>query len=161
MERAIDAINSNSLEAQKWHDIATFLKSRGLRATSQRQLVMQALQRRHGHVSAEEIYHEISRFHPKVDLATVYRTLELLCEKGIVAKGINPGDAQHRFELLGEHPHYHLVCKKCESTIEVEDDVIERFRAEARQRYGFEIAPGHFLAQGFCQHCYRKMQAID
>lgn len=135
------------------HDIVTFFERKGVRWTPQRQLVLDTLQRSHGHISAEEIHHNVIRHFPKVNLSTVYRTLELLCEMGVMIEVVNRNDDRKRFELVGEIPHYHLVCQGCGGAIELEEAVVQRLKADALENYGFKLELNHFVGFGCCKHC--------
>ncbi len=135
------------------HDIVAFFEAKGVRWTPQRQLVLDTLQQSHGHVSAEEIHYQITRRFPKVNLSTIYRTLELLCEMGVMVEVVNRHDDRKRFELVGEIPHYHLLCENCGGPIEVEEGIIQQLKADAEERYGFKLEVNHFVGYGLCEHC--------
>lgn len=137
-------------------DIITFLESKGVRYTPQRQLVLDVLQRTQGHISAEEIHDQVREQFPKVNLSTVYRTLELLCDRGLMVEVINREDDRKRFEVVGEKPHHHLVCESCGETLEVEESVIRQLKAETLEHYGFKLALNHFIGYGYCSLCKHK-----
>lgn len=137
-----------------------FLESKGMRYTPQRQLVMDVLQRTQGHISAEEIHDQVREQFPKVNLSTVYRTLELLCDLGLMVEVINREDDRKRFEVVGEKPHHHLVCEDCGASVEVEETVIRQLKAEALKHYGFKLALNHFIGYGYCSGCNQKHQHI-
>ncbi len=135
-------------------DLETVFEERGLRWTPQRQLVLAVLQGRGGHLSAEEIHAEISRTFPKVNITTVYRTLEVLCEAHVLV-AIEPAkpDTYRRFELVQSAPHYHLICTNCSAHIELEAPVIHDLQAYALLHYGFKLQLSHFVGTGLCQGC--------
>jgi Fur family ferric uptake transcriptional regulator len=89
------------------------LRERGFRLTPQREMVLSAMHEIKGLTTADEIHARVQEQSSAVDISTVYRTLELLQEFQLVAC-VDPGDGQHRYELLGIHgPHIHLVCQAC------------------------------------------------
>ncbi len=141
-------------ELKHWqHDIVDFFERKGVRWTPQRQLVLDSLQRTHGHISAEQIHHDVIRQFPKVNLSTIYRTLEMLCEMGVMVEVVSRNDDRKRFELVGEVPHYHLVCEICGDNVELEPSVIERLKTDTLERYGFKLELNHFVGHGLCKHC--------
>jgi Fur family ferric uptake transcriptional regulator len=141
-------------ESKVWeYDIVQFFEKKGVRWTPQRQLVLDALQRSEGHISAEEIHHQIIRQFPKVNLSTIYRTLEMLCEMGVMVEVVTRNDDRKRFELVGELPHHHLICRGCGVVMELEEIVIQRLKAETLERYGFKLELNHFVGYGCCKPC--------
>jgi Fur family ferric uptake transcriptional regulator len=88
-----------------------------------------------------------------VNLSTIYRTLELLCEMGVMVEVVNRNDDRKRFELVGELPHYHLICQGCGGVMELEENVIQRLRSETLNNYGFKLELSHFVGYGCCKHC--------
>ena len=130
------------------------LKKRGHRLTPQRQLILDALESLDGHISAEAIYQQVSRRFPQVNISTVYRTLELLEELGIVTHThFDNGVTQYHLTEAGLHQH--LVCRRCGSEQELEVEVVEPLARELLHRYGFAADLAHFAIVGTCQDCRR------
>jgi Fur family ferric uptake transcriptional regulator len=129
------------------------LKESGLRLTPQRELVLGALHKLEGARTVEEIYGRVSAVSSAVDVSTVYRTLDLLREFGLVSC-IDSGSDQHRYELLGTHgPHMHLVCKACGKIVGIEGDEAKVLLDELLSRYGFAIRLDEVTISGLCQEC--------
>lgn len=137
--------------------ILTFLKNKGIRCTPQRQLVVEIVQRTQGHASAEEIHTQLQKRFPKVNLSTVYRTLELLCELGLMVEVVNWEDHRKRFEVIGQNPHYHLLCQGCKTILEVKGSTIHQLETETLERYGFKLALNHFIGYSYCSDCKLKL----
>ncbi len=135
-------------------DIATLFEERGIRWTPQRQMVLDTFQRRSGHISAEEVHSEISKLFPRVNLSTVYRTLELLCELGVAVE-VEPGKDgdRRRYELVEGAEHYHLICEVCGAEMEVAPEVIKHLQAQIQERYNFQLKLPHFVGLGRCANC--------
>jgi Fur family transcriptional regulator, ferric uptake regulator len=110
----------------KLEDVIAFFNRKGLRWTPQRQLIVTSFKDFEGHITADEVYKVVSREFPRVNLSTVYRTLELLSEMGLLVEMISPTDNLKRYEARENPPHYHLVCENCQKSIEVEPETIER-----------------------------------
>ena len=129
------------------------LRESGLRLTPQREMVLGALHRLDRTATVEEIYGQVQALSTAVDISTVYRTLDLLRELGIVAC-IDPGSDQHRYELLGTHgPHLHLACRSCGQIVGVDLEEAEPLIAHLRDEYGFETDLGDVTIPGLCQDC--------
>ncbi|WP_028845506.1 Fur family transcriptional regulator [Thermodesulfovibrio thiophilus] len=96
----------------------------GLKWTQTRQAIIEVLSSKNGHLSAEEIFLEVKKLLPGIGLATVYRTLELLTEMGIIRK-YDFKDGRSRYEFIkGKEKveHYHLICRICGKIIDYEID---------------------------------------
>ncbi|HEX8729294.1 MAG TPA: Fur family transcriptional regulator [Ktedonobacterales bacterium] len=133
------------------------LRRLGVRVTPQRLFVLEAMQLTGGHMTAEEIMQWVSRRYPALNLATVYRTLDLLVSVGLVAQAGLGGGAAH-YELVGDTPHHHLACERCGQVIEMDEALLAGLRAEALATYGFHARPRHLAIFGLCQRCYEATQ---
>ena len=128
------------------------LRGRGGRVTPQREIVLEALHRMPGHVTAEEVYDEIRSDHPNVNLSTVYRTLELFEELGLVYHthmGHGPGS----YHLSSRGTHDHLVCRRCGREMEAEIRALREVTRELIEEHGFEPDFSHFAVVGRCKAC--------
>jgi Fur family ferric uptake transcriptional regulator len=124
-----------------------------VRVTPQRLFVLEALELNSGHMTAEEIMRWASRRYPALNLATVYRALDLLTEVGLVAQ-TDLGGGAASYELVGDAPHHHLACEGCGAVIEMDEALLEGLRAEALRVYGFHARPRHLAIFGLCQGCW-------
>lgn len=128
------------------------LRRAGQRLTPQRMMVLAALAEGEGHLTAEEIYELVRRGYPYVNLSTVYRTLDLLVDLGLVVD-TDLGEGVRQFELVGGRPHHHLICRECGATIEIADEVLEPLRRRLREQYCFDARMDHFAIFGLCAEC--------
>ncbi len=128
------------------------LRALGVRITPQRVMVLEALARRDGHMTAEEIMQQVGERHPGMNLATVYRTLDMLVSLGIVAQ-TDLGGGATSFELVGDAPHHHLVCERCHSVAEMDDDILATIREQLLRQYGFQAHSRHIAIFGLCRAC--------
>ena len=102
------------------------LKSAGLKVTLPRLKILEVLEKSSNHhLSAEDIYRKLMEQHGEVGVATIYRVLTQFEESGIVNK-LNFENNQAVYELSNVEHHDHLVCVKCNTIIEFQDDVIEQ-----------------------------------
>ena len=134
--------------AQDWQ---TELRARGYRLTPQRQLVLQAVGQL-VHATPEEIATAVRQTASAVNISTVYRTLELLEELGLV-QHTHLGHGAPTYSVATDNEHVHLVCRDCGSVDEIDssvvDDVVGRLSAER----GFSVDVGHFAVFGRCRAC--------
>lgn len=129
------------------------LRRRGLRLTPQREMVLAALHELADHQTAEEIYRRVQTRSAAMDLSTVYRTLELLQEMGMLAVA-EAADGQRRYALTGLHSdHIHLVCRRCGGEIEADGAAFHALVAEVQRCYGFTLDLAHRSLGGVCAAC--------
>lgn len=133
-----------------------FAACKGLRSTRQRDVILDMFLSTHQHISVEELYLKIKSSNPGIGYATVYRTLKLFTEAGL-AREILLHDGQTRYEhvIAGEH-HDHLVCTKCNSIVEFEDETIEKLQKEIADRHGFLIKSHKMEIYGHCAVCKQE-----
>ena len=129
------------------------VRKRGYRMTPQREMILDAIHDE-GHITADDIFQRVRAKSPAVNLATVYRTLELLKELDIVT-AIDTGDGCVHYELAGGQPHHHLVCEGCGRTLELDCDVLLPLEDELCKRYGFTVNFNHLALFGTCPRCQK------
>ncbi|HEX6289848.1 MAG TPA: Fur family transcriptional regulator [Herpetosiphonaceae bacterium] len=133
------------------NDIQT-LRKQGYRLTRQRMLILDVLRDSGQHLTADQIYAEVSRQHPEINLATVYRTLQWLHQVGLLRK-IDVGKDRLEYEYATEADHHHLICKACGTEMQIDNHVIEKLQAHILEHYGFEADPDHVAIFGRCAQC--------
>ena len=130
------------------------LHERGLRLTPQRQLVLDAI-RALGHATPEQICARVQEAAPAVNITTVYRTLELLEELGLVTHAHLSHGATTYHGVAGEQ-HVHLVCRSCNAIEEVPATMLATLADEIEGSNGFLVDIGHVALFGVCAHCGGK-----
>ena len=133
-------------------DIASRLSQKGYRMTPQRLMILEAIEEASGHVSAEEIYQDIKKRYPGLNISTVYRTLELLKETGLVTE-TDMGDGRVRFHSMGHEHHHHLVCSKCGKVIDLDEETLAPLTSVLSEKYGFRADLKHLAIFGRCKEC--------
>ncbi len=128
------------------------LRKQGMRATPQRAIIFEVIEKMDGHITVEEIYAKVQQVNSYISLATVYRTLELLQELHLITPS-NLGGSQTYFALKGHGRHHHLVCLKCNGIAEFSDDIFDAIRSPLAQEYGFEVHTNHMSLFGVCRQC--------
>ncbi|HEY7022684.1 MAG TPA: transcriptional repressor [Ktedonobacterales bacterium] len=135
--------------------LARRLRALRVRVTPQRLLVLEALATHGGHMTAEEVMRWAAPRSSGLNLATVYRTLELLVSLGMVAQTDLGGEAT-AYELVGGAPHHHLVCESCGVVIEMDDGLFQSLRLDVLRHYGFDTRSRHIALFGVCGDCQRR-----
>ncbi|WP_019907637.1 Fur family transcriptional regulator [Thermoanaerobacter indiensis] len=131
------------------------LKDKGYKLTTQRRVILDVImENRDKHLSSEEIYDLVRLKYPEIGLATVYRTLQLFEELGIVYK-LNFDDGRNRYELYHNenYQHHHLICLKCGAVIEMEGDLLENLEEAIEETKDFEIIDHNVKFFGYCSKC--------
>jgi Fur family ferric uptake transcriptional regulator len=128
------------------------LRDRGYRLTPQRLLVMEAIEASDDHISAEEIHSQAHARYPYMNISTVYRTLDLLKEQGLVAES-DLGGGRFLYHPVGKAHHHHLVCRKCGKVQDIEVSALDNLRQEIKERYGFGAVFDHMAIFGTCKSC--------
>ena len=134
--------------SQTWDDT---LRASGYRVTPQRQLVLEAVTRLE-HATPEEIYAEVKQTARGVNVSTVYRTLELLEQIGLVTHTHLEHGAP-RYHLAADAQHVHLVCRDCEQGHRGRPGRGRPPDAALDEQYGFETDVGHLTVFGRCEDC--------
>ena len=134
----------------------SFIKTKNLRHTIQREIIIEELFLNRGHHTPDEFYHIVQSKHPEIGKATVYRTLKLLEEAKLISK-IEFGDGRVRYELCADKEHHdHLICEKCHRSVEVVDQKIESLQHRLAETHGFELTGHRLYLFGICQNCQSK-----
>jgi Fur family ferric uptake transcriptional regulator len=131
------------------------LRARGFRLTPQRVLVISAVAEGGQHMGVDEVFQRARAEYPYMDVATVYRTLHLLKEIGMVTE-VAIGDRLH-YELTDPNGHHHhMVCRACHGAFNLSPHYLEEFRRVLDQEFGFEPDLEHFAISGLCSQCRSK-----
>jgi Fur family ferric uptake transcriptional regulator len=135
-----------------WSDVRGRLHARGLRWTPQRRVLVEVLARVDGHVTGPELVEGCRAIDPATTPSTVYRTLDVLEELGLVSHshGI---EGRQEFHVKPGADHGHLVCSSCGGSWELGPDEVEPLLAGLRSARAFEVAVDHLSIEGRCAVC--------
>ncbi|GAI64116.1 unnamed protein product [marine sediment metagenome] len=122
----------------------------GLRATSQRALILEVIRR--GHLDADEIYRQARMRQPRLSLSTVYRTLHLFKKLGLVEE-LHFDEAHHHYEVKPSSEHHHLVCLGCGKVVEFKCSLSPKMQEDLAREKGFEITDVKIRMTGYCAKC--------
>jgi Fur family ferric uptake transcriptional regulator len=133
-----------------------FIKSKGLRHTSQREKILDIFLATERHLSCDELYKLAKKKDPAIGYTTVYRTMKLLSELGLCGE-IDFGDGVLRFEHKYGHSHHdHLICMKCGRFIEAMNPAIEKLQDKLAKEHGFLPLKHKLQIFGICRRCRGK-----
>jgi Fur family ferric uptake transcriptional regulator len=132
---------------------AEFLRTKGLRFTRERREILSEVMKIHNHFEVDDIFLGLRKRSIKVSHASIYRTLPLLVESGIVLK--TPCDKMSaRYEHIVGHKHHdHFVCVKCGKIIEFNDTRIEKLQEENARKHHFKMSGHRLVIRGLCEKC--------
>ena len=131
------------------------LREQDHRITGARRAVIETLARHDGHPSAVELSAEIEHRYPGVHLATVYRTLEVLTELGVVTHVhmTHGATAYHLAGIGGAKEHLHAQCRVCGEVVDLPADLLDQIRARLASDNDFDLDPTHVALSGVCSAC--------
>ncbi|MBU4302608.1 MAG: transcriptional repressor [Actinomycetia bacterium] len=134
-------------------DLARRLRSRGHRVTPQREAVLEVLRENEGvPLDPEAVYEFVGARHPGIGLATVYRTLELFRDLGIVTR-VHLHEGSRHYELNTGGHHHHMVCVSCGSVDEFDGCVVDDLEESIREDSDFVVTSHCLSLFGYCPAC--------
>jgi Fur family ferric uptake transcriptional regulator len=138
-----------------------YLSSKNLKLTKEREIVLTEIFLHPGHLEAEDLWHNLRKKNKRASRATVYRTLDLLVDSGMVRK-VDLGHGHSHFEhVLGHAHHEHMVCLKCGKVIEFSDKEMEGDLNKLCKKSGFEHTSHRFEIFGRCGRCRKSRQRYE
>jgi Fur family ferric uptake transcriptional regulator len=149
VERAREWNEQDVLEKER--AFLEFIQKKGLKTTRQRSTIVRVFFRMHGHISVEELLREVKKVNPKIGYATVYRTLHLLVESGLVEER-RFGDGLARYEGRSEVEHHdHMICTECGNISEFFNPQLERLQERLAEEHNFHIFRHRLELYGVCR----------
>jgi Fur family ferric uptake transcriptional regulator len=130
-----------------------YVQSKGLKFTPERQAILNHVFKCHGHFEAEELLIDMRKNNKRVSKATIYRTLALLVNSGLLREVIFGEKHAHYEHVYGHEHHEHLVCIGCGKIIEFTDERIEKFQEEVCITNKFKAESHKFQIMGYCVDC--------
>ena len=113
-------------------------QSKGVKLTEQRKIIAKVMSESTDHPDVDELYNRVNKIDAKISIATVYRTVKLFEESGILAKHDFKG-GKARYEELNEGHHDHLIDVKTGEIIEFVDEEIEKLQKKVAEKYGYNL----------------------
>ena len=131
------------------------LKDKGVRLTRQRQILLELIDKSGQHLDAEKLFQMAQEKDPKLNRVTVYRTLKLLKEGGLVDELdlMHYGGDQHYYETRMKQEHAHVICLRCGKVEEFFGEPLQRLRRQIESHFAFQILLARTEVGGYCSHC--------
>jgi Fur family ferric uptake transcriptional regulator len=130
------------------------IAAEGGRMTNQRQIILYVIARSHEHLSADDITARAQRLDRAINPSTVYRTLSLLKERGLIKSRYYDQDTHREvFEPTANSEHYHFTCMRCGQVIEFESQHVPALRAQLQNEFGVEVRTACLCLTGLCEKC--------
>jgi Fur family ferric uptake transcriptional regulator len=133
-----------------------FLHKKDLRLTEARAAIVEAALARQGHYPIDELIADLKKRGIRGSKATVYRTLPLLAEAGILEPAILAGETRSYETTFGRAHHDHLICSRCARVIEFEFEAFEILQRDVATKYGFRLEAHHHELIGVCPECVSR-----
>ena len=124
----------------------------GLRATSQRALILDIVRQGQGHLDADEVYRRARQIQPRLSLSTVYRNLQTLKKLGLIEE-VHFDEAHHHYEMKSPTDHHHLVCVSCGQVIEFSYPLVDLVKRNVSEARDFDITGSEVQLTGYCPSC--------
>jgi len=140
------------------HTFIQALRAKGYRMTPQREMVIEALAHSGTHLMAEEIFAQVQQRTHAINMATVYRTLDMLVAEGLATRTAL-GENCLVYATIHHGPHVHLLCRKCGRTIEADERLLAAFDRKVQTRHGFAVDLQHLCLPGLCADCQAQEKA--
>lgn len=139
-------------------DLARILTARGYRLTAARRVILDTLSESGGHLTANELTEQVRQRSTAIGRMTVYRTLDLLCDLGLM-RPVYQGTGAAHYVLMRDGHHHHLICTGCGRVVEFDECALDEAHEKIARRFGFEVE-GHLLEfYGVCEVCRSKAAA--
>src|SRR5882724_11946002 len=131
------------------------LKDKGVRLTRQRQILLELIDQSGKHLDAETLFQLAKEKDAKLNRVTVYRTMKLLKESGLVDELdlMHYGGDQHYYETRLKQEHAHVICLRCGKVEEFFGEPLQKIRRQVEQHLGFQILLTRTEIGGYCAHC--------
>jgi Fur family ferric uptake transcriptional regulator len=130
------------------------IRESGGRFTSQRRLIAELLEDANEHLDAESLYHMAYERDTSVSLATVYRTLSMLKDAGLIEQRYFARDhGREYYEPVTAHEHYHFTCRNCHQIVEFESDLVDQIRQVLEGTVGVSVKHACVCFEGLCEDC--------
>lgn len=144
---------SDEMIEEAWGEFVSFLKSKNARITQARRVVLERVLHRTDHFRADELAADLAKGSDRVSRGTIYRTLALMVEAGLVQE-VRDSDIHVHYEpTFATPPHEHLICDQCGRFIEFTDELInQRIDKVCRER-NFEPRAHRVVVFGVCDRC--------
>ncbi len=135
--------------------IAARLRQHGYKLTPQRREVIRVVASSQDHLTPAAIYEKVYQNRPNIGLVTIYRTIDILAELGLICE-LHAGGSCHSYTLSASGHHHHLICSNCGTVVDVAGHYLGELEQRLSQETGFEIKDYLLEFIGLCQACQKQ-----
>jgi Fur family ferric uptake transcriptional regulator len=140
-------------------NLETTLHATQHRVTGQRRLLLEIIRTQGEHLDAEELYGLARQQYPRLSRSTVYRTMRLLRDLGLIDE-VHLGQDHHHYEIKAPAHHHHLICLGCGQVWEFSNPLAEGLAADVARQHDFEIREIRIDLTGYCADCRLRMDGL-
>jgi Fur family ferric uptake transcriptional regulator len=141
--------------------IASILRQHEYKITPQRRAVLSVIAQSHDHLTPAGIFEKVHQKQPNVGLVTVYRTLDILAELGLICEVHAGGNCRSYLMRRPSGHHHHLICSNCGAVVDFTDCDLSKLEKRLSKETSFEIN-GHLLEfTGFCRDCSKRKKIVN
>lgn len=130
-----------------------YLMERGLKFTPERDAILEEVFEKHEHFDVEKLYRRLNSKGKHISRATIYRTIPILIDSGLVSKAMRFMDRIYYEHTYGHKHHAHMICINCGKVIEFNDKRVEKIIEEITKNHDFKSTEHKFEIKGFCKDC--------
>ena len=132
-------------------DFVDRLHAQGYRLTPQRHLILDIVRKTKTHITPEQVYAKVHLQNPAISRATIYRTLDFLCEQRLI-HALHWGDRTY-YEIADDEPHHHLICRHCNAVEQIDHTTFARLIETIDRQHHFSVDMDHVALFGLCRQC--------
>jgi Fe2+ or Zn2+ uptake regulation protein len=126
----------------------------GVPFTHQRRVILEAVLDSDEHPSANQVFEKVKAVSPAISRATVHRNLETMSGMGVITKTCHPGGVA-RYDARTDL-HHHLICMRCSSVVDIDDDNLSSLEIPDTSAFGFEVSDFRVQLRGVCRSCRQR-----
>ena len=144
---------------KKQQDTSQTVQMRGHFLTTQRRLLLDILREADGHIDAKELYRRAIEKDGSISQATVYRSLNLFKDLGLIDE-MRLGGLRCYYEIKQSDGHQHLICQGCGKILDFQNPYFEKLLDAVKREHGFKVTKAELYLEGFCQECEEKDKSV-
>ena len=149
-------LNNNRAIMEPINKFRAYIKAQGLRKTPERETIIEEIFSIHDHFDVDELFLRLRNKRKRVSKASLYRTIPLLIESGLIKEVYFEDGHLHYEHIYGHKDHSHLRCNRCGRIIEFDDDEIGTLQKRIGKKYDFAVTAHRFELIGYCPQCAQR-----
>jgi Fur family ferric uptake transcriptional regulator len=152
-------LNNNSVNMDAIQKFREYIKEKGLRNTPERETIIDEIFSIHDHFDVDELFLRLRNKKKRVSKASLYRTIPLLIDSGLIKEVYFENGHLHYEHIYGHKHHCHLRCVRCGKIVEFADDEIGTIQSRIGKKYDFTVTTHRFELLGYCSLCAQAQES--